>query len=96
MGITNQKAGQKFMAVVHIAGLAPEEIIAIMPKEDQIVRELMDEGIVQALHVRADLGGAFILGASANAEEYRSHLQRLPLFPHMTIDFVPLLDMPEF
>jgi muconolactone delta-isomerase len=96
MSSTDRANKPKFMAVVHVSGLSPQEVAETMPHEDQIVRELMDEGVIEALYVRGDLGGAFIVGTAVSADAYRAYLQRLPLFPHMTIEFVPLFDMPEF
>lgn len=96
MSTTQTETKQKFMAVVHLSGLTTEVIAQTMPLEDAIVRDLMNEGIVESLHVRGDLSGAFIVGNAASEDDYRASLSRLPLFPHMTIEFIPLFSMPEF
>lgn len=83
---------RRFMAVVRLSGLDRDAVIATMPAEDAVVRELMDEGIVTSLFVRGDLSGAFIVGSAQDEESYRLSLSRLPLFPHMNIDIVPLFD----
>ena len=92
---SSQLQKQKFMAVVHLSGLTPKEVAEPMPQDDQIVRELMDECVIESLYVRGDLGGAFMVGSAHSADSYRSYLQRLPLFPHMTIEFIPLFELPE-
>ena len=89
-------AKKKFMAVIHVSGISQPEVVQIMPHEDEIVRELMNQGIIESLYVRGDLSGAFIVGTVGSQEEYDAALRQLPLYPHMTIEYVPLFDMPEF
>lgn len=96
MNPTEPNPTSKFMAVIHISGLSIEEVVKVMPHEDAIVRDLMNEGTIESLYVRGDLGGAFIVGKAESVEAYRTALMRLPLYPHMTIEFVPLFDMPAF
>lgn len=81
----------KYMVDLVVSGLTMDEIKAIIPAEGAVVRELMEAGVVLALHVKADYSGAYVVGQAADPESLKQELSRLPMYPHMAVRVVPIL-----
>ncbi len=56
----------------------------LMPVENNIVNELMDEGIVEQLFIKDGAKGAFFVCGETDKVKAAEALKRLPFYPYFT------------
>ena len=83
----------QFMAFISFESARPGEIEQLLPSEQARVRELQQQGVVDALYVPDGSGAptsvwVILNGDSRDAVE--NTIETLPLYPYMHVDLTPL------
>ena len=83
----------QFMATISLDIARRAEVERLIPAESERVRELQQQGILDALYVPDGSGPPAALWVVFNGDS-RDAVQRviedLPLYPHMQVDLTPL------
>jgi muconolactone delta-isomerase len=73
----------RMMVTMHFDMQNIEAISALIPKEQEHVKELMSKDIVEALYVSADRTMAWLLMKGKSKEQIEQELSSFPLYPYM-------------
>ena len=68
-----------------------EAMSALIPKEQEHIRELMSKGIVEAIYVSADRTVVWLVMKGESNQQLEQELSTFPLYPYMKTQFVPLV-----
>lgn len=81
----------KFMATLRFRPEDRAEINAHVPQEQEQVRVLRQQGVVEAIYVAADGSPVWIVMQAESQDKAHESLQTLPLYPFMDIEYTSLL-----
>jgi muconolactone delta-isomerase len=81
---------KKFMLNIQLAGLDNETRINLLPKEQEVVKELEQEGTIVETFIKLDMSGIFMVVIAHDTEEVHSKLSTLPYYPYMNIEIIPV------
>jgi muconolactone delta-isomerase len=81
---------KKFMLNIQLAGLDNETRINLLPKEQEVVKELEQEGTIVETFIKLDMSGIFMVVVAHDTEEVHSKLSTLPYYPYMNIEIIPV------
>jgi muconolactone delta-isomerase len=70
-----------------------EAIAALMPAEQAHVRNLLEQGVFDAIHIAADRSHIWAAVNGVSEEHVRQTMSELPLYPYMQLEYTPLLDL---
>ena len=70
-----------------------ESILQRLPQEREQVKVLKDKGVLEALYIAADSSGVWLVVRGESQAEVQQHLESLPLYPYMTLQWTPLLSV---
>jgi muconolactone delta-isomerase len=83
----------QFMATISLDTARRSEVERLIPAESARVRELQQQGVLEALYVPDGSGAPAALWVVFNSDS-RDAVQRviedLPLYPYMQVDLIPL------
>jgi muconolactone delta-isomerase len=68
-----------------------EAMSALIPKEQEHVRALMSQGVIEAIYISADRTVVWLVMKGESKEELERELSSFPLYPYMKTQFAPLL-----
>jgi muconolactone delta-isomerase len=68
-----------------------QEINALVPKEQEHIKELMGKGTLEAVYISADRTTAWVVLKGDSQEQIQQELTGFPLYPYMIPQFTPLL-----
>ena len=68
---------------------------ALLPAEQAHVKQLTEQGVVEAGYLAADRSHAWIVVRAESEERIEQVLSGFPFFPYMTLESTPLLDLPN-
>jgi muconolactone delta-isomerase len=81
------------MVTVNLDMQQREEISALVPQERAHVSKLLSKGTIEAFYMGARGDGCFWLVIKGESEEQiEQELQAFPLYPYMSLEFIPLTD----
>lgn len=80
----------KFMVDILLEGLDMETRLQLLPKEQEIVKEMEQNGIILDTYIKQDTAGIFIVMMADNAEDVHTRLSALPYYPYMKIEVIAL------
>ena len=83
----------KFMVEIKLENLPMDKIGELAPPEDAMIKEMMDAGVIEKGYVLSDLSGAYIIINAEDKQDATEHLEKLPMFPYMRIEFKQIQDM---
>ena len=83
----------KYLVSVSFVPGQQNAIAALMPAEQAHVRRLLQQGIVETLHVAADRSHIWVAVNGESQEDVRQTMSELPLYPFMQLELTPLLDI---
>lgn len=66
---------------------------ALLPAEQERVKALMEEGIVEAGYLSADRSRSWMVLRSESQDDVRRTMASLPFHPFMELELTPLLDV---
>lgn len=81
----------RMMVTIHFDPQHFQAMSALIPKEQEHIKELMSKGIVETIYISADRTTVWLLMVGESREQLEEELSTLPLFPYMKAQFVPLL-----
>jgi muconolactone delta-isomerase len=83
----------QFIATISLDTARRSEVERLIPAESERVRELQQQGVLDALYVAAGSGAPATVWVVFNGDS-RDAVQRviedLPLYPYMQVDLIPL------
>jgi muconolactone delta-isomerase len=83
----------QFMATISLDTARRSEVERLIPAESARVRELQQQGVLEALYVPDGSGAPAALWVVFNSDS-RDAVQRviedLPMYPYMQVDLIPL------
>jgi muconolactone delta-isomerase len=81
---------KKFMLNIQLAGLDNETRIKLLPTEQELVKELEQNGTIVDTFIKLDMSGIFMVVMANDAEDLHSKLSILPYYPYMKIEIIPV------
>jgi muconolactone delta-isomerase len=81
---------KKFMLNIELDGLDNETRIKLLPKEQEVVKELGQEGTIVETFIKLDMSGIFMVVIANDTEDVHSNLSTLPYYPYMNIEIIPV------
>jgi muconolactone delta-isomerase len=81
---------KKFMLNIQLEGLDNETRMQLLPKEQELVKELEQNGTIVHNFIKLDMSGIFIVMMAENIEDVHAKLSILPYYPYMKIEIVPI------
>ena len=81
---------KKFMLNIQLEGLDNETRMQLLPKEQELVKELEQNGTIVHNFIKLDMSGIFIVMMAENIEDVHAKLSILPYYPYMKIEIVPV------
>ncbi len=68
-----------------------QNILARVPQERERIKFLMEQGVVKALYIASDSSGVWLVVQGESQAVVQQHLESLPLYPYMMLQWTPLL-----
>ncbi len=81
---------KKFMLNILLEGLDNETRMKLLPREQEIVKEMEENGTIVENFIKLDMSGIFIVMMAADTDEVHSLLSTLPYYPYMKIEIIPV------
>ncbi len=81
---------KKFMLNIQLEGLDNETRMKLLPREQEVVKELEQNGTIVDTFIKLDMSGIFIVMIAADAEDVHAKLSTLPYYPYMKIEIIPI------
>lgn len=80
----------KFMLNILLEGLDMETRLKLLPKEQELVKEMEQNGIILNTFIKLDTSGIFIVMMADDADDVHTKLSLLPYYPYMKIEIIAL------
>ena len=78
------------MLNIQLEGLDNETRMKLLPREQEVVKEMEQNGTIVNNFIKLDMSGIFIVMMAADVEDVHSKLSALPYYPYMKIEIVPI------
>jgi len=80
----------KFMIDILLQGLDNETRMKLLPREQELVKELEQNGTIVDTFIKLDMSGIYIIMMASDSEDVHSKLSTLPYYPYMKIEIIPV------
>ena len=81
---------KKFMLDIQLDGLDNETRMKLLPREQEAVKGLEQNGTIVDNFIKLDMSGIFIVMMATNPEDVHAKLSTLPYYPYMKIEITPI------
>ena len=81
---------RKFMVDILLTGLDNETRMKLLPKEQEIVKELEQNGTIVDNYIKLDMSGIYMVIMALDTDDVHTRLSALPYYPYMKITIVPI------
>jgi muconolactone delta-isomerase len=81
---------KKFMLNIQLEGLDNDTRMKLLPREQELVKELELNGTIVENYIKLDMSGIFIVVMATDSEDLHAKLSILPYYPYMTIEIIPV------
>ena len=81
---------KKFMVDILLQGLDTETRMKLLPKEQEVVKELEQNGPILDNFIKLDMSGIYMVIMATDPEDIHAKLSALPYYPYMKINIVPI------
>ena len=81
---------KNFMLDIQLEGLDTETRMKLLPREQELVKVLEQNGTIVDTFIKLDMSGIFIVMMAADAEDVHAKLSTLPYYPYMKIEIIPV------
>ena len=81
---------KKFMLNIQLEGLDNETRMKLLPREQEVVKELEQSGIIVDTFIKLDMSGIFIVMMATDSDDVHAKLSTLPYYPYMKIEIIPI------
>ena len=78
------------MLDIQLNGLDQETRMKLLPREQELVKELEQNGTIVDSFIKLDMSGIFIVMMATDSEDAHSKLSILPYYPYMKIGIIPI------
>lgn len=78
------------MLDIQLEKLDHETRMKLLPREQEVVKELEENGTIVANYIKLDMSGIFIVMMAADTEDVHAKLSTLPYYPYMKIEITPV------
>ncbi len=79
------------MLDIQLEGLNNEIRMKLLPREQEVVKELEQNGTIVHNFIKLDMSGIFIVMMATDSEDVHSKLSTLPYYPFMKIEIIPVI-----
>ena len=80
----------KFMIDIQLEGLDTETRMKLLPREQELVKELEQNGTIIETYIKLDMSGIYMVIIAADSDDVHSKLSILPYYPFMRIEIVSI------
>ena len=80
----------KFMIDIQLEGLDTETRMKLLPREQELVKELEQNGTIIKTYIKLDMSGIYMVIIAADSDDVHSKLSILPYYPFMRIEIVSI------
>ena len=80
----------KFMINIQLEGLDTETRMKLLPREQELVKELEENGTIIETYIKLDMSGIYMIIIAVDSDDVHSKLSILPYYPFMKIEIVPI------
>jgi muconolactone delta-isomerase len=81
---------KKFMLDIKLEGLETETRMSLLPREQELVKEMEENGTIVNNFIKLDMSGIYIVMMAEDIEDVHTKLSTLPYYPYMKIVIVPV------
>jgi muconolactone delta-isomerase len=81
---------KKFMLNIKLEGLDNDTRMKLLPREQELVKELEQNGSIVETYIKLDMSGIFIVMMANDSEDVHTKLSILPYYPYMKIEIIPV------
>ena len=78
------------MLNIQLEGLDTETRMKLLPREQELVKELEQNGTIIETYIKLDMSGIYMIIVAADSDDVHSKLSILPYYPFMKIEIVPV------
>ena len=78
------------MLNIQLEGLNNETRMKLLPREQELVKEMEQEGTLVDTFIKLDMSGIFMTMKATDSEDVHSKLSILPYYPYMKIEIIPI------
>ena len=78
------------MVDILLQGLDTEIRMELLPKEQEVVRDLEQNGTILDNFIKLDMTGIYMVIMAADPEDVHNKLSALPYYQYMKINIVPI------
>ncbi len=78
------------MLNIQLEGLDNETRMKLLPREQELVKELELNGTIVENYIKLDMSGIFIVVMATDSDDVHAKLSNLPYYPYMKIDIIPV------
>ena len=78
------------MLNIQLQGLDNETRMNLLPREQELVKELEQNGTITDTFIKLDMSGIFIVMMATDSEDVHLKLSTLPYYPYMKIEIIPV------
>ena len=77
------------MINIQLEGLDTETRMKLFPREQELVKELEQNGTIIETYIKLDMSGIYMVIIAADSDDVHSKLSILHYYPFMKIEIVP-------
>ena len=78
------------MVDILLQGLDTETRMALLPREQEVVKELKQSGTIAEDYIKLDMSGIYMVVMADDQDDVHRKLSALPYYPYMKIEIVPI------
>ena len=78
------------MLNIQLEGLDNDTRMKLLPREQELVKELELNGTIVENYIKLDMSGIFIVAMATDSEDVHAKLSILPYYPYMKIEIIPV------
>lgn len=78
------------MVDILLEGLDTETRMQLLPKEQEVVRELESNGTIVDTFIKLDMSGIYMVVMANDPDDVHAKISALPYYPYMKIKVVPV------
>ena len=78
------------MLNILLEGLDNETRMKLLPREQELVKEMEENGTIVDNFIKLDMSGIFMVMMASDLDEVHSLLSTLPYYPYMKIEITPI------
>ena len=81
---------KKFMVDILLQGLDNKIRMKLLPKEQEVVKELELAGTIVETYIKLDMSGIYMVIMATDNDDVHKKLSALPYYPYMKLSIVPI------